>query len=135
MRPTFVADPFLRQVAGGTPWRSIQRILQLPSDTRLISGHDYRPNGRAASWGSTVDVQKANNLDLKNRDEVKFVNFRTARDRSLPMPALLLSALQVNLADGRLPAPEADGRCYLTIPLNAFPHASWGGLEPGLKVI
>jgi len=29
-------------------WWSIQRILQLPDDTRLFTGHDYRPNGREA---------------------------------------------------------------------------------------
>ena len=107
-------------------WRSIQRILQLPSETRLFTGHDYRPNGRRARWESTVAVQKANNLHLKNNDEANFVKFRTERDRSLPLPALMLSALQVNLAGGHLPAPETDGRSYLKIPLNAFPHASWG---------
>ena len=114
-------------------WRSIQRILQLPSETRLFTGHDYRPNDRTACWVSTVAVQKANNLHLKNSDEAKFVKLRRERDRSLPMPSLMLSALQVNLAGGRLPPPEADGRRYLKIPLNAFPYASWGGLEPGLK--
>jgi glyoxylase-like metal-dependent hydrolase (beta-lactamase superfamily II) len=107
-------------------WRSIQRILQLPSETRLFTGHDYRPNGRTARWESTVAVQKANNLHLKNNDEANFVKFRTERDRSLPLPALMLPALQVNLAGGHLPAPETDGRSYLKIPLNAFPHASWG---------
>jgi len=30
----------------------------------------------------------------------------------------MLSALQVNIAGGRLPPPEHDGRCYLKIPLN-----------------
>jgi|SRR5262245_28092263 len=114
-------------------WRSIQRILRLPSETRLFTGHDYRPNGRPARWESTVAVQKANNLHLRNSDEAKFVKLRTERDRTLPMPALMLSALQVNLAGGRLPAPEADGRRYLKIPLNAFPHAAWGDSEPGLK--
>jgi glyoxylase-like metal-dependent hydrolase (beta-lactamase superfamily II) len=104
-------------------WRSIQRILQLPRETRLFTGHDYRPKGRTACWESTVAVQKANNLHLKNSDEAKFVKFRTERDRSLPMPALMLSALQVNLAGGRLPAPESDVRRYLKIPLNAFPSA------------
>jgi glyoxylase-like metal-dependent hydrolase (beta-lactamase superfamily II) len=110
-------------------WRSIQCILQLPSETRLFTGHDYRPNGRTACWESTVALQKANNLHLKNSDEAKFVKFRSERDRSLPMPVLILPALQVNLAGGRLPAPETDGRRYLKIPLNAFPHASWGNLE------
>jgi glyoxylase-like metal-dependent hydrolase (beta-lactamase superfamily II) len=113
-------------------WRSIQRILQLPDETRLFTGHDYRPNGRAACWESTVAAQ-ANNLHLKNSDESKFVKLRTERDRILPMPALILPALQVNLAGARLPAPEADGGRYLKIPLNAFPHASWGDLEPSLR--
>ena len=111
-------------------WRSIQRILQLPGETRLFTGHDYRPSGRAARWESTVALQKANNLHLKASDEAKFVKLRTERDRSLPMPGLILPALQVNLAGGRLPTPEADGRRYLKIPLNAFPQASWDNCSP-----
>ena len=43
-----------------------------------------------------------------------------ARDRTLPMPRLMLHALQVNIAGGRLPEPEADGRRYLKIPLDAL---------------
>ena len=96
-------------------------------------GTDYRPNGRKASWESTVAAQRAHNLHLKSCDESKFVKVRTERDRTLPMPALMLSALQVNLAGGRLPPPESDGRRYLKIPLNAFPQASWGSLGPDQK--
>jgi glyoxylase-like metal-dependent hydrolase (beta-lactamase superfamily II) len=40
-------------------WRSIQRILRLPADTRLFTGHDYPPNGRPAQWESTIEAQKA----------------------------------------------------------------------------
>jgi glyoxylase-like metal-dependent hydrolase (beta-lactamase superfamily II) len=29
-------------------WKSIQRILSLPDETRLFTGHDYRPGGREA---------------------------------------------------------------------------------------
>jgi hypothetical protein len=36
----------------------------------------------------------------------------------------MLSALQVNIAGGRLPPPESDGRRYLKIPLNALPLVS-----------
>jgi hypothetical protein len=43
------------------------------------------------------------------------------------LPNLMLSALQVNIAGGRLPPPEDDGRSYLKIPLNAFPQASRRG--------
>ena len=75
-------------------------------------------------------AQKANNPHLQTSDEATFVKLRTERDRSLPMPALILPALQVNLAGGRLPAPEADGRRYLKIPLNAFPQASWDNCSP-----
>jgi glyoxylase-like metal-dependent hydrolase (beta-lactamase superfamily II) len=114
-------------------WRSIQRILRLPAGTRLFTGHDYRPNGREAQWETTITVQKEHNLHLKDSDENKFVRLREQRDRNLPLPTLMLSALQVNIAGGRLPMPENDGRRYLKIPLNAFPHASWNGLEPGRK--
>jgi glyoxylase-like metal-dependent hydrolase (beta-lactamase superfamily II) len=101
-------------------WQSIQRILQLPDDTRLFTGHDYRPNSREARWESTVAEQKAYNQHLKGGDETKFVAFRMQRDRSLPLPNLMLLALQVNIAGGRLPPPQDDGRSYLKIPLNAF---------------
>ena len=46
---------------------------RLPTDTRLFTGHDYRPNGREARWESTIACQKACNLHLKNCDEAKFV--------------------------------------------------------------
>jgi len=104
-------------------WRSIQQILRLPHDTRLFTGHDYRPNSREARWESTIAAQKAQNQHLRGSDEAEFVEFRTQRDRSLPLPNLMLAALQVNIAGGRLPAPEDDGRCYLKLPLNAFPKA------------
>jgi glyoxylase-like metal-dependent hydrolase (beta-lactamase superfamily II) len=105
-------------------WGSIQRILRLPADTRLFTGHDYRPKGRPAQWESRVAAQKAHNVHLRDFDEVKFVKLRKQRDRSLPLPALMLAALQVNIAGGRLPAQEDDGRRYLKIPLNAFPETS-----------
>jgi glyoxylase-like metal-dependent hydrolase (beta-lactamase superfamily II) len=106
-------------------WKSIQRILRLPPDTRLFTGHDYRPKGRQAQWESSVTAQKVHNVHLRDFDETKFVKLRKQRDRRLPLPALMLAALQVNIAGGRLPTPEGDGRRYLKIPLNAFPQASW----------
>jgi glyoxylase-like metal-dependent hydrolase (beta-lactamase superfamily II) len=39
-------------------WRSIQRILALPDDTRVFTGHDYMPGGRQPVWESTVGQQK-----------------------------------------------------------------------------
>jgi glyoxylase-like metal-dependent hydrolase (beta-lactamase superfamily II) len=100
---------------------SIARILALPDETRLFTGHDYRPNGREAQWQSTVAQQKRDNIHLKKApDRASFVALREARDKTLPLPRLLLAALQVNLRGGRLPEPESNGRRYLKIPLDAF---------------
>jgi glyoxylase-like metal-dependent hydrolase (beta-lactamase superfamily II) len=107
-------------------WRTIQKILSLPDNTRLFPGHDYMPGGRAPAWESTVGQQKAENVHLlKARNEDEFVAMRQARDVKLPMPKLILQALQVNMAGGRLPAPEKNGKRYLKIPLDALPNAVW----------
>jgi glyoxylase-like metal-dependent hydrolase (beta-lactamase superfamily II) len=108
-------------------WRSIQRILSLPDDTRLFTGHDYKPNGRKPAWESTVGEQKAKNTHLqKAPTEAEYVAMRQARDKTLPMPKLILHALQVNIRGGRLPPPEADDKRYLKIPVDALPGAAWG---------
>jgi glyoxylase-like metal-dependent hydrolase (beta-lactamase superfamily II) len=107
-------------------WRTIQQILNLPDDTRLFAGHDYMPGGRTPAWESTVASQKAQNVHLlQARNEDEFAALRHARDAKLPMPKLILHALQVNMAGGRLPAPESNGVRYLKIPLNALPYATW----------
>ena len=104
-------------------WKSIQRLLCLPDETRLFTGHDYRPAGREARWESTVAEQKRSNPHLTDKNEAQFVAMRNARDKALPMPKLILHALQVNMAGGRLPDPEANGTRYLKIPLNALAGA------------
>ena len=107
-------------------WRTIQRVLSLPDDTRLFPGHDYMPGGRAPAWESTVARQKAENVHLlQAHDEDEFAALRQARDAKLPMPKLILHALQVNMAGGRLPAPEQNRVRYLKIPLDALPYAVW----------
>jgi glyoxylase-like metal-dependent hydrolase (beta-lactamase superfamily II) len=106
-------------------WQSIQRILSLPDETRLFTGHDYQPGGRPPAWESTVAQQKAENAHVNGQDEASFVKLRTDRDRTLPMPKLILSALQVNIAGGRLPEPENNERRYLKIPLDALDNPVW----------
>jgi glyoxylase-like metal-dependent hydrolase (beta-lactamase superfamily II) len=107
-------------------WASIQEILALPDSTRLFTGHDYQPGGRKPLWESTVGEQKRCNPHLAGKTETDFVAMRTARDKTLPMPKLILHALQVNVNGGRLPAPDKSGRRYLKFPLEAFPDAAWG---------
>lgn len=107
-------------------WQSIQQILALPGDTRLFTGHDYQPGGRKPLWESTISEQLEKNPHVNGQDEASYVALREARDRTLPMPKLILHALQVNIRGGRLPEPENDGRSYLKIPIGALPGAIWG---------
>lgn len=107
-------------------WRSINAILALPDETRIFTGHDYRPNGREPRWESTVYEEKSSNPHVVGMTEEAFVALREARDRTLPMPKLILHALQVNICGGRLPEPEANGARYLKFPLNALKGAAWG---------
>jgi glyoxylase-like metal-dependent hydrolase (beta-lactamase superfamily II) len=110
----------------GALWRSIQQILALPETTRLFTGHDYMPNGRDPAWESTIAQQKSANIHLRRaKTEAAFVALRQARDKTLPMPKLILQALQVNIRGGRLPEPEDDGRRYLKVPIDALPGAAW----------
>ena len=107
-------------------WRSIQALLTLPDDTRVFTGHDYQPGGRDPAWESTIGDQRRHNNHLAEAStEAAFASLRSARDRALPMPKLILHALQVNVAAGRLPEPEANGRTYLKIPLGALGGAAW----------
>ena len=110
----------------GVLWRSIQRILALPNDTRVFTGHDYMPNGRQPAWESTVRQQKSENVHLqKAANETEFVAQRQKRDAELPMPKLILQSLQVNICGGRLPAAKSNGTRYLKIPLGTFDGVPW----------
>jgi glyoxylase-like metal-dependent hydrolase (beta-lactamase superfamily II) len=110
----------------GVLWRSIQAILALPDEARIFTGHDYQPDGREPRWESTVGLQKATNIHLSRaKSEAEFVSLRQARDRTLPMPKLILHALQININGGRLPKPESNGRRYLKVPLDLLEGAAW----------
>jgi glyoxylase-like metal-dependent hydrolase (beta-lactamase superfamily II) len=100
---------------------SIRELLELPGETALFVGHDYGKNGREPYGMATVAEQRAGNIHVKDGiDEAEFVRLRTERDAKLPLPQLMLAALQVNIRGGRLPEPEANGHAYLRIPLNRF---------------
>ncbi len=98
-------------------WRSIQKLLALPGETRLWMCHDYKAPGRDHfAWQSTVALQKAHNPHLMLGEE-GFVRFRQERDATLRPPALLLPSIQVNIRAGRFPAAERNGVRYLKVPV------------------
>lgn len=101
-------------------WHSIQAILSLPPATRLFTGHDYQPGGRKPLWESSVAEQLSLNPHVSGITQAAFVELRQTRDATLPIPRLMLHALQVNLRGGRLPDPESNGERYLKIPLGSL---------------
>lgn len=102
-------------------YQSIQRILSLLEETRLFVGHDYAPNGRGPLCEATVAEHRASNVHFaSDPTEEDFRKVRDARDATLPLPRLMLAALQVNIRGGRVPEAEANGRSYLKIPLDQF---------------
>lgn len=107
-------------------WDSIQKILSLPDETRLFTGHDYQPDGREPRWESTVAEQKRENKHVAGKSVEDYVALREARDRTLTMPKLILQSLQVNIRGGYLPDAESNEIRYLKIPLDRFRDMSWG---------
>ncbi|GAA7769822.1 MAG: MBL fold metallo-hydrolase [Burkholderiaceae bacterium] len=104
-----------------TLYRSINKVLSLPADTRLYMCHDYQPGGRELLFMSTVADERASNIHVRDGvSEDEFVAMRQARDATLSMPTLILPSVQVNMRAGEMPPPEANGTRYLKIPINAL---------------
>ncbi len=100
-------------------YRSIQRLMELPDETRAFLCHDYKAPGRTSyAWETTIGSERSN-LHLRDGvSEDAFVEMRTKRDSTLSTPKLLLAAVQVNMRAGRLPEPEANGTSYLKLPID-----------------
>ena len=102
-------------------YKSIRKILSLPPETRLFLCHDYAPNGRAYQWETSVAAERAQNVHVRNGvTEDDFAAMRSARDKELGMPALILPSVQVNMRAGALPPAEDNGTHYLKIPVDAL---------------
>ncbi len=101
---------------------SIQRIFELPENTRLFMCHDYKAPGRDEhAWETTIAEQRENNVHINDAVTKKeFVTFRNERDAQLGVPKLILPSIQVNIQAGNMPAAEANGISYLKVPINAL---------------
>ena len=95
-----------------------EKLYKLLDHLRVFVGHDYRPNDRPLAFETTVGEQKRTNIHLKaDTTKEQFVQFRNSRDKSLPVPKLLLPSVQVNIDGGSLPKAEENGSRYLKIPI------------------
>jgi glyoxylase-like metal-dependent hydrolase (beta-lactamase superfamily II) len=104
-------------------FRSTRRILhELPDETRLFMCHDYKAPGRDEyRWETTVAEQKRANIHVREGvAEDDFVRMRSARDKTLGMPRLILPSVQVNMRAGQMPPPEDNGVRYLKIPVDTL---------------
>ncbi len=105
-----------------TLYRSIQKILALPPETRIFLCHDYKaPDRDEFAWETTVAAQRSENIHVhEGISEDDFVQMREARDATLDMPRLILPSVQVNMRAGHMPPPEDNGTTYLKIPVDVF---------------
>ena len=104
----------------GQLYRSIKRLLSLPSETRLFMCHDYLPKlGRKTHvWETTVAAERASNVHVhEGISEADYVTMRNARDKTLSAPALLMPSIQVNMRAGKLPPPDSNGVSYIRVPI------------------
>jgi len=70
---------------------------------------------------TTVAEERASNKHLHDGvSEDEFVAMRTARDKTLAMPVLMIPSVQVNMRAGHLPPAEDNGVSYLKIPVNVL---------------
>ena len=102
-----------------TLYRSIQKLLALPPETRLFMCHDYKAPGRDNyAWETTVGEERARNVHVgKGVSEDDFVAMREKRDATLAAPVLLLPSIQVNIRAGKFPPAESNGVRYLKVPV------------------
>ena len=103
-------------------YHSIQKILDLPDDTRLFMCHDYKAPGRDVyAWETSVKEQRDSNIHInKTISEAAFVELREGRDAQLGTPKLILPSIQVNIRAGQFPQAESNGIRYLKTPLDAL---------------
>lgn len=105
-----------------TLYRSIQKVLALPPETRIFLCHDYMAPGRDEyAHMTTVAEQRQANIHVhEGVSEDEFVTMRSERDATLDMPRLILPSVQVNMRAGHMPPPEDNGQVYLKVPVNLF---------------
>lgn len=101
-----------------TLWKSMQKLLELPPDTKLYTGHDYPPSNETFPRDplpySTVRDQREMNKHVKiGSTEEEFVQWRSERDSGLSEPRLLHQAIQVNVRGGKMPGKAHDGKTML----------------------
>ncbi|RKU48937.1 hypothetical protein DL546_009261 [Coniochaeta pulveracea] len=102
-------------------YESVQKLLSLPDDFKIWTGHDYPPGGDSRTepkpYQTVAEQAEANKHVKKGVPESDFVQWRNGRDASLAEPKLLHQSLQFNIRAGRLPTPSVSGDRLVHVPL------------------
>jgi len=101
-------------------FESAQKLLKLPHDVKVWTGHDYPacPERCDAVPWMTVQDHKENNKHISSdTQENAFLTMRGERDANLPAPKLLDPSLQINIRAGRLPRLTNEGQRLMHLPL------------------
>lgn len=87
-----------------TLYRSITRLLDLPSGTRLYLCHDYPSDQREPIGVINAAMTRRDNPHFVHADERAYIELRRARDATLPTPQRMGIALPINLRAGKIAA-------------------------------
>lgn len=107
---------------------SMTKLLALPVDYRLYTGHDYPPDDRRSDNEiiskpisfTTVGEQRSRNKHVKDGTiKEDFVKWRSERDAGLAEPRIIHQALQFNIRGGHLPKADSEGYRFVKVPLQA----------------
>jgi glyoxylase-like metal-dependent hydrolase (beta-lactamase superfamily II) len=102
-------------------YASVQKLLKLPEDTKIWTGHDYPAcpqRCEAVPWMTVKDHREKNKHLGNDVKEDDFLTLREERDAGLAAPKLLHPSLQINIRAGRLPQPTPSGQRLLHLPIN-----------------
>lgn len=100
-------------------YQSIQRLLVASQGLRMFVCHDYPAGKREYRCETNADEQNRDNIHINQHiSEEQFVEMRSARDKTLGLPRLMIPSVQVNIRAGDMPAAEENGVVYLKVPIN-----------------
>ncbi|KAJ8111692.1 hypothetical protein OPT61_g5775 [Boeremia exigua] len=108
-------------------WESSQKLLALPDETKIWTGHDYPPEGRKlpVPFMTVKQHKEGNKHVMAGRSREEFVKMRRQRDAALGAPRLLHQSLQINVRGGRLPETGESGQRVVKVPLKLDGAEAW----------
>lgn len=93
---------------------SIQKIYELPDETKICVGHEYPKGDSQPIIISTIGEEKQNNVSINENTKKKdYALIMQLKQTNLKVPELILPSLYVNLLAGNVPK-------FIKIPINAI---------------